>query len=70
MKPVSRLDLIRRLRLLGFEGPVPGGRHPHMKRGGLYLPITNPHGGELSVGVLKRILKLAGVSEREWEETK
>jgi hypothetical protein len=31
--PVSRRDLIRCLRALGFDGPYKGGRHHFMVRG-------------------------------------
>jgi DNA-binding transcriptional regulator PaaX len=41
-----------------------------MRRGRLYVSITNPHGGDISVGILKRILKTAGISEKEWESAK
>jgi len=67
LKPVSRRELIRRLRLLGFEGPEAGGKHPQMFKGKLTVSITNPHKGDISVGLLKRILKIAGVTEVEWE---
>ncbi len=70
MKPVSRRELIRRLRALGFEGPRPGGKHPHMRRGELYISITNPHSKDISIGLLKRILKVAGISETEWDSVK
>ena len=70
MKPVSRREFIRRLRSLGFEGPFPGGKHPQMRRGKLFVSITNPHSGDISVGILKRILKAACISESEWESAK
>jgi len=53
--------------LLGFEGPEAGGKHPQMFKGKLTVSITNPHKGDISVGLLKRILKIAGVTEVEWE---
>ena len=70
MKPVSRREFIRRLRALGFEGLFPGGKHPQMRRSPLYISITNPHGGDITVGILKRILNAADISEREWESAK
>jgi len=45
MNSISRTELIRRLRKLGFEGPYSGGRHSFMKRGSLKLRIANPHEG-------------------------
>jgi predicted RNA binding protein YcfA (HicA-like mRNA interferase family) len=65
--PVSRLDLIRGLRRLGFEGPLAGSRHETMRRGSVTLWIPNPHGSDISAGLLLRILRQAGVSRDEWE---
>ena len=62
-----RREIIRKLRALGFEGPLPGGRHPIMKKGSLKVHVPNPHGEEIGIELLKRILRQAGVSERDWE---
>lgn len=68
MKPLSRHELIRRLRSFGFEGPFSGGRHSFMKHGQFKLRIPNPHAGDISVPLLKEILKQAGISEDEWDK--
>jgi len=65
--PVSRRELIRCLRTLGFEGPFSGGKHEFMIRGDLVLTIPNPHGTDIGVDLLARILKQAGVTRREWQ---
>ena len=39
LNPVSRHELVRKLRALSFEGPFPGGRHQWMRRGGLRVTI-------------------------------
>jgi len=65
-KPISRRDLIRRLRAFGFEGPVSGGKHQFMKRGSLKLRIPNPHQGDISAGLLARILRQAEIDPDEW----
>lgn len=62
-----RREIIRKLRALGFEGPLPGGRHPIMKKGNLKVPVPNPHGEDIGIELLKRILRQAGISERDWE---
>jgi predicted RNA binding protein YcfA (HicA-like mRNA interferase family) len=64
--PVPWRELVQRLRELGFEGPYAGGRHPQMRRGDVTLIIPNPHEGDISVGLLKRLLRQAGVSREEW----
>jgi predicted RNA binding protein YcfA (HicA-like mRNA interferase family) len=68
LAPVSWDEFVRRLRDLGFEGPYAGGRHPQMKRGPLTLILPNPHEGDIGVGLLRRILRQAGVSREEWLE--
>jgi len=66
--PVKRTDLIRYLRRLGFEGPYAGGNHQYMVRGTMRLRIPNPHQGDISRGLLDRILKQASISKEEWRE--
>lgn len=66
LTPVSRRELVRRLRQLGFDGPYQGGRHPQMRRGDVTLIVPNPHGADLGVGFLRRLLRQAGVSVDEW----
>jgi predicted RNA binding protein YcfA (HicA-like mRNA interferase family) len=66
--PVSRRELIRGLRTLGFEGPFSGGKHQFMIRADVVLTIPNPHGKDIGVDLLARILKQAGVTRREWQE--
>jgi predicted RNA binding protein YcfA (HicA-like mRNA interferase family) len=67
LRPVSRRELIRRFRKLGFEGPYSGGRHHFMKRGQLKIRIPNPHTRDISGALLKEILRQAGISEAGWE---
>ena len=64
--PVSRRELVRRLRQLGFEGPFAGGRHEFLVRGAVRLILPNPHRQEISTDLLARILRQAGVSREEW----
>ncbi len=66
LTPVSNRELVQRLRELGFEGPYAGGRHPQMRRGDLTLVIPNPHEGDIGVGLLRRILRQAGIFRQEW----
>jgi predicted RNA binding protein YcfA (HicA-like mRNA interferase family) len=43
-----------------------GGKHPYMVKGNLVLTIPNPHKKEISVDLLSRILKQAGITKDEW----
>jgi predicted RNA binding protein YcfA (HicA-like mRNA interferase family) len=65
LTPVSGNDLVKRLRELGFEGPYAGGRHPQMRRNEVTVIIPNPHEGDISVGLLSRLLRQAGISREE-----
>jgi predicted RNA binding protein YcfA (HicA-like mRNA interferase family) len=67
LHPVSRRELIRRLRRLGFEGPEPAGRHQYMTRGSQQVFIPNPHRGDIDKGLLATVLRQAGISREEWE---
>jgi predicted RNA binding protein YcfA (HicA-like mRNA interferase family) len=67
LKPVTRRDLVRKLRRLGFSGPFPGGKHLYMNRGDRDVVIPNPHGSDIGMQLLARILEQAGVSRDEWD---
>ncbi len=67
LAPISHRNLIAKLRRLGFEGPYGGGKHPMMVRGELRLTIPNPHGADIGVALLARVLTQAGVSREECE---
>ncbi len=63
--PIKRKDLIRCLRLLGFEGPYSGGKHQFMTKESLTLRIPNPHQSDISKDLLNRILRQAGIEKEE-----
>ncbi len=67
LTPVSRRELIQRLTMLGFEGPYTGGRHEFMIRGDRRLILPNPHRTEISIDLLARLLRQAGITREEWE---
>ena len=68
ISPVAHGELIRRLRKLGFKGPVAGGKHLYKMRGQHRLTIPNRHRREIGAALLVRILKQAGVEPRDWTE--
>ena len=65
--PIRRGDLIRGLRILGFTGPYSGAKHELMVRNTTKVILPNPHEGDISVGLLNRILRSAGISKSDWE---
>ena len=66
LTPISRQELVRRLRGLGWSGPYSGTKHQHMTKGNIQLTIPNKHGKEIGVNLLKIILNEAGISRDEW----
>jgi len=65
--PVSRGELIRRLKKLGFAGPFPGKRHQYMIRGVTLVIIPNPHHGQdIHADLIVEILRKAKISREEW----
>jgi predicted RNA binding protein YcfA (HicA-like mRNA interferase family) len=69
MNPVSRRELVRRFRSLGFTGPVSGGRHQFMQKGSLKVRIPNPHGsGAIDGPLVREILSQAGIRLDDWRD--
>lgn len=67
-KPLKRRELIRRLRVLGFDGPYSGSKHQFLVRGTLKLRIPNPHEGDIGEPLLREILKQAGIDLKTWTD--
>ena len=65
--PISRRNLIRYFKQLGFEGSHSGAKHQFMIRDGITVRLPNPHKGDIGTELLSRILKQSGVSREEWE---
>jgi predicted RNA binding protein YcfA (HicA-like mRNA interferase family) len=66
--PIKRVDLIRYLQILGFEGPYSGGKHQFMLKGTIRLRLPNPHKSDVGRELLSRILKQAGIDRAGWEK--
>lgn len=68
-RTLSRRELIRRFRALGYTGPFSGGRHQFMVKGEKKIRIPNPHDGDdVHISLVKEILRQARISATEWEE--
>jgi hypothetical protein len=39
-----------------------------MIKGGLTLTLSNPHRGDIGIGLITRILRQAGIDKDEWEK--
>lgn len=66
--PIKREELVRYLRVLGFEGPYSGKKHQFMLKGVVRLRIPNPHQRDIGKELLSRILKQAGIDRETWEK--
>jgi len=65
---ISRKELIRKFKALGYSGPYSGGKHQFMIKGKKKIRIPNPHGsGDIHVSLLKEILRQSGISKDEWD---
>lgn len=70
LKPIPWRELVRKLKKFGFTGPFQVGKHPYMIKGNLTLTIPNPHPKDISMDLLSRILKQAGINKKDWMEMK
>jgi predicted RNA binding protein YcfA (HicA-like mRNA interferase family) len=66
--PITRRELIQSFRKAGFVGPAPGTKHRVMVKGEHRVVIPNPHGEDIGIGLLGRILKEAGIPRSDWEK--
>ncbi len=66
---ITRKELIRKFRALGYTGPFSGGKHQFMIKGKKKIRIPNPHGsGDIHISLVKEILRQAGISSNEWNK--
>lgn len=66
---ISRQELIRQFRALGYSGPFSGNRHQFKQMGRQKIRIPNPHNSqEIGMGLLTEILRQAGIEKSVWEK--
>jgi predicted RNA binding protein YcfA (HicA-like mRNA interferase family) len=68
MKPISRRELIRKFRALGFDGPISGGRHDFVQKGSLKVHIPGEHRRDISVALQREIIRQASIHVGDWEQ--
>jgi len=66
LSPVPRRILIKKLKAVGFSGPHAGGRHEYMKRNHEKIFIPNPHGGDIGLPIIKKIVRQINISNQEF----
>ncbi len=66
---ISRKELLRKFKAVGYTGPFSGGRHQFMIKGKKKIRIPNPHGsGDIDISLVKEILRQAAISSKEWDK--
>jgi len=70
LSPLKPRKVIQKLRKLGYQGPYPGGRHGHMVHGktGQTIPVPMHQGKDIAVGLIREIIREAGISPEEWNQ--
>ena len=70
LSPLKPQQVIRKLRKLGFVGPIPGGRHVRMVHAetGQIIPPPMHEGKDISVGLIRAIIREVGITPEEWNQ--
>jgi len=66
LSPVPRRILIKKLKKVGFSGPFIATRHQYMKRDGEKIFIPNPHGKDIGLPIIKKIIHQLNLSNQEF----
>lgn len=66
LKPLKHKELIAKLKKLGLEGPISGGKHPYFLFGKTKMVIPNPHRSEVGKDIIKSILNKIGLEFEEF----
>ena len=66
--PLRFEEVVRKLRHLGFEGPIPGGRHARMIHSDRrqIIPLPSHGGRDIGVGLIRSIVRAVGITPDEW----
>jgi predicted RNA binding protein YcfA (HicA-like mRNA interferase family) len=70
LSPLKPQQVIRKLRKLGFVGPIPGGRHVRMVHAetGQIIPLPMHEGKDISVGLIRAIIREVGITPEKWNQ--
>jgi len=61
--PLKRRVLIKKLKKLDFAGPFIATKHEYMIKGKQKIFIPNPHGKDIGLPLIRRIIKQIGISK-------
>jgi predicted RNA binding protein YcfA (HicA-like mRNA interferase family) len=70
LTPLKGKEVVAKLRALGYEGPHAGGRHSRMihRGSGKIIPIPIHGNKDVSVGLIRAIIREVGITPQEWLE--
>jgi len=68
LAPLKPEEVVRKLRKLGFSGPIPGGKHVRMyhPESGKIIPIPMHKAKDVSIGLIREIINELEISREEW----
>ena len=66
ISPLKRGVLIDKLRKIGFFGPFSGARHQYMKRDNEKIFIPNPHGKDIGLPIIRKIITQVNINRDQW----
>jgi predicted RNA binding protein YcfA (HicA-like mRNA interferase family) len=66
LSPIARRELIRKLKKIGFNGPYSGGKHQFFKKDNSKIFIPNPHGKDIGIVLIDKIIKQLGISPEDF----
>ena len=67
INPISRKELISKLKTFGFDGPFRATKHQYVIKGKHKIFIPNPHGGkDIGIPLLKKIIRQIGITRDEF----
>jgi predicted RNA binding protein YcfA (HicA-like mRNA interferase family) len=70
LTPLKNRQVIEKLRALGYEEPIAGGRHSRMvhRETRKIIPVPIHGGKDVSVGLIRVIIRELGITPEEWLE--
>lgn len=68
LSPLKPEQVIRKLRRLGYVGPVSGGKHIRMvhPESGTIIPVPMHKGKDVSIGLIRAMLREIGITPEQW----
>jgi len=66
ISPIPRHILVKKLKKAGFSGPFSAAKHGYMKQGKTKIFIPNPHGKDIGLPIIKKIINQLNLTNQEF----